>query len=57
MHKEKYKILLISSNRKNWFVDVSVMQEAEEIDPKISADSLRVSPTENLIFLRFEMES
>ena len=34
-----------------------VMQEAEEIDPKISADSLRVSPTENLIFLRFEMES
>ena len=57
MHKEKYKILLISSNRKNWFVDVSVMQEAEEIDPKISADSLRVSPIENLIFFQFEMES
>ena len=43
--------------RKNWFVDVSVMQEAEEIDPKISADSLRVSPIENLIFFQFEMES
>ena len=57
MNKEKYKILLISSNRKNWFVDVSVMQEAEEIDPKISADSLRVSPIENLIFLRFEINN
>lgn len=42
MHKEKYKILLISSNRKNWFVDVSVIQEAMEINPKISADSIRV---------------
>lgn len=37
--KSKYRP---GHKRKNWFVDVSVIQEAEEIDPKISADSLRV---------------
>ncbi len=37
--KSKYRP---GQKRKNWFVDVSVIQEAMEIDPKISADSIRV---------------
>lgn len=37
--KSKYRL---GHKRKNWFVDVSVIQEAMEINPKISADSIRV---------------
>ena len=37
--KSKYRP---GHKRKNWFVDVSVIQEAMEINPKISADSIRV---------------
>jgi len=37
--KSKYRP---GHKRKNWFVDVSVIQEAMEINPNISADSIRV---------------
>lgn len=37
--KSKYRP---GHKRKNWFVDVSVIQEAMEINPKISADSIIV---------------
>ena len=37
--KSKYRP---GHKRKNWFVDVSVIQEAEEVDSRISADSIRI---------------